>query len=190
MCTAVVVAGLAGLLMSQIWPSLMHEAAALWIAMKTVMSWQPTLPLKGGATTVGWAITLAVSGAASGTETIENLPNGCWHVPPMLVEPIAYDDTYRSTRPLVRSGTSVCVWEPQSVRTAWTKTGLAGLVMSKIRMPSQPFGSLAVVSVALLWPHTVAPLTCGRSTDWKRSRRPLCCHRETSFWGPRQRYET
>ena len=45
--------------------------------------------------------------------------------------------------------------------------------MSKIRMPSQPRGSLATVSVALLWPQTVAPSIWGRSTDMKSSRRPL-----------------
>ena len=34
-------------------------------------------------------------------------------------------------------GTRVCVCEPQSVRTLLTYAGLAGSLMSKIRMPSQ-----------------------------------------------------
>src|ERR1041385_3755342 len=76
------VSGWTGSLMSQIWPSLMHEAAALWIAMNTVMSWQATAPSNGGAEICGCAITSALSGASSGTETIEILLNGCWHGPP------------------------------------------------------------------------------------------------------------
>src|SRR5690348_10073900 len=93
MWVACSVSGLAGSLMSQICASLMHEAAALWIARKTVMSWHATAPSYGGAETGGCAITCAVSGAASGTETIEILPNGCWQVPPMFCVAIGYDET-------------------------------------------------------------------------------------------------
>src|ERR1051325_2398702 len=52
---------------------------------------------------------------------------------------------------LGRSGTRVCVCEPQSVRTACRYSGIAGLVMSKIRMPSHACGSLATASVAPPW---------------------------------------
>src|SRR6478735_5579848 len=96
----------------------MQDAAALWIARKTVMSWQATAPFHGGAETGGCAITDAVSGASSGTETIENLPNGCWQVPPMFCEAIGNDETYSRSRLFARSGTIVCVCEPQSVVTA------------------------------------------------------------------------
>src|ERR1041385_4659242 len=82
------VSGCTGSLMSQIWPSLMQDAAALWIARKTVMSWQATAPFHGGAEICGCAITSALSGASSGTETIEILLNGCWHGPPMFCEAI------------------------------------------------------------------------------------------------------
>jgi hypothetical protein len=59
------------------------------MAMKTVMSWQPT-PMKGGAWLVGVAITLAVVGSASGAATIEILACGLWQRGPVLD---GYDET-------------------------------------------------------------------------------------------------
>ena len=53
------------------------------------MSWQPT-PMYGGASIVGVAITLAVSGASSGTETIEIFACGLTHSGPVLA---GYDET-------------------------------------------------------------------------------------------------
>ena len=80
MCTGFSVSGLAGSLMSQICPSSSQAAAALLIAMNTVMSWQPgTVGVVGGV-----AMTLAVSGAFSGTSTIEIFRNGDWQFGPEL----------------------------------------------------------------------------------------------------------
>jgi hypothetical protein len=67
--------------MSQIWPSVAHDAAALWIAMKTVMSWQP----RTFAVSCGCERTLDVSGAFKGTWTIEILRNGDWQFGPELL---------------------------------------------------------------------------------------------------------
>src|ERR1041384_1689398 len=113
MWMACCVSGFAGSLMSQIWPSLMHDAAALWIARKTVMSWQATAPSNGGAEICGCAITSALSGASSGTETIEILLNGCWHGPPMFCEAIGDDETKIRSRLGARPGESVGGCEPQ-----------------------------------------------------------------------------
>jgi hypothetical protein len=66
----------------------------------------------GGALMTGWAITLAVSGASSGTATIEIFACGFWQRGPV---PLGYEEMYSSTRSLSRSGTSVCVCDPQSV---------------------------------------------------------------------------
>ncbi len=41
------------------------------------------------------------------------------------------------------SGTSVCVCDPQSVSTPLIRRGLAGLLTSKIRIPSKESGSSA-----------------------------------------------
>jgi hypothetical protein len=65
-----------------------------------------------GASMVGVAITLAVWGESSGTDTIEIFAWGDWQFGPVLE---GYDETYRSTRLCAGSGTSVCVCEPQSV---------------------------------------------------------------------------
>ncbi len=72
MCTGFSVPGFAGSVMSQNWPSLAHIAAILWIARNAVMSWQPGTVL----VRAGWERTLAVSGASSGTCTIEIFRNG------------------------------------------------------------------------------------------------------------------
>lgn len=73
--------GAVGSEMSQSCPSLMQAAAARWRGRKTLMSWHPTVgansgepPPNVGALTSGVATTLAVSGAASGTATIEIFP--------------------------------------------------------------------------------------------------------------------
>ena len=78
--------GLAGSLMSQSCPSVAQAAAAILIAMKTVMSWQPGTPVMSGG---WWERTLAVSGAFSGTWTIEIFWNGDWQFGP---EPPGYDE--------------------------------------------------------------------------------------------------
>lgn len=63
-------------------------------------------------------------------------------------------------------GTSVWVWDPQSVRTDLMYCGLRTSVMSKMRMPSQAFGLAALEPV--LW-HESSDR--GASTD-RNSRVP------------------
>src|SRR5215216_46015 len=164
--------------MSQICPSVAQDAAALWIAMKTVMSWQPGTFV----VSCGWERTLAPSGLFSGTWTIEIFLNGAWQLGPL---PPGYDEMYRSTRLFARSGTSVCVCDPQSVYTDAMRTGFAGSDRSKIRIPSKHGGPQAVVSLLRTVLQTVAPFVCGVSFDRKRRSRPLAFQSETSFCGPR-----
>ena len=78
------------MVMSQICPSVAQDAAALWIAMKTVMSWQPGGGVPPfGPTICGRAMTLEVSGAFRGTWTIEIFLNGAWQNGPL---PPGYDE--------------------------------------------------------------------------------------------------
>ena len=86
MCLTVgpVVTGAAGFVMSQSWPSLWQAPAALLMAGKTVMSWQPRTDPYGWPSITGCAITLAFSGAFSGTSTIEILLCGAWQFGPEL----------------------------------------------------------------------------------------------------------
>ncbi len=86
-----------------------------------------------------------------------------------------------------RSGTSVCVCEPQSVYTPLRYTGWVGSVRSKMRMPSKHAVPHAVVSLPRFWLQTSSPSVCGVSTDWKSRSRPLCSQSDESFWGPRHR---
>src|ERR671911_2712477 len=75
------------------------------------------------------------------------------------------------------AGTSVCVWDPQSVWTDLISLGSVGSLTSKTRTPSQAFGLAAVVFDALQ-----PGFVCGVSTETK-SRSP---HTDTSNWAPLQ----
>src|SRR5918996_1517961 len=156
--------------MSQIWPSDRQAPAALVIAVWTLMSWQaregepPREVAHSVPSSRKYGDTVAAVGSSSGTSMIEILlwpPPSSWRTQfgPSAAPPSGYDDTYTNTRSL--SGTSVWVWEPQSVATDLRWTGFAGSDTSKMRTPSNMPGVLAVTFVL-----SQPPWLCGASTDW------------------------
>ena len=89
----------------------------------------------------------------------------------------------------LRSGTIVCVWEPHWVWTLLMRTGTAGFVRSKMRIPSkQNGGPQAVVSDerTSLQKSLPSVFRWGWSIPMKSRSLPLCSQSPTSFCGPRQ----
>ncbi len=67
-----------------------------------------------------------------------------------------------------RSGTSVWVCDPQSVYTAFSSWGWAGLSMLKMRIPSKHASPHAVVSLVRLGLHVTSPAVWGVSFERNR----------------------
>ncbi len=94
--------------------------------------------------------TLAPAGSSSGTSTTMTLSCGDRQFGKSPEG--EHGDTYTYSCSPSLPGTSVLVCGPQSVRTADTYWGLALSEMSKIRMPSNPSGSVVGTEGA---PHSV-----------------------------------